>query len=123
MSVSFPIRAQVRPVAVSKTLATIAQQLADGLAAGKARESLWPRARKQLDELGAQYARVGSVITAVGELDTVDGKELVGDYKPDDIGIGIAQGTHPDIGENAVWIVVLMGERLSAGPTQLQPRP
>lgn len=103
---------EVRPVVVNAKLASAAQLLADGLAAGKSRDSLWPRVRKQIDSLGAQYARVGSVITAVGELDTVDGKELVGDYKPDDIGIGIAQGTHPDIGENAVWIVVLMAERV-----------
>jgi uncharacterized protein YkwD len=104
--------AKVRPVAVNARLASIAQQLADGLAAGKSRESLWPQAKKQLDAIGGSYQRVGSVITAVGELDTVDGKELVGDYKPDEIGVGIAQGTHPDIGENAVWIVVLMAERL-----------
>ena len=103
--------AKVRPVGVSVVLQATAQQLADGLAAGKSRDSLWPRARKQLDALGSQYQRVGSVITAVAELDTIDGKELVGEYQPDDIGVGIAQGTHPEIGENAVWIVVLMAER------------
>ena len=57
------------------------------------------------------FARVGSVVTAVADIDTVDGKELFGDYKPDAVGIGIAQGTHPYIGEGAVWIVVLMAER------------
>jgi hypothetical protein len=45
-------------------------------------------------------------------MDTLDGKQLVGDYKPDDIGIGIAQGTNPEIGENAIWIVILMAEKL-----------
>lgn len=112
----------VRHVNTSAVLASTAQQLADGLAAGKSRDSLWPRARKQLDALGNQYARVGSVITAVAELDTVDGKELVGDYKPDDIGIGIAQGTHPEIGDNAVWIVVLMAER-NPPPNRAPPSP
>ena len=57
------------------------------------------------------YSKVGSVITAVADLAAVDGKELVGDYRPDDIGVGIAQGTHPEIGEGAIWIVVLMAER------------
>jgi uncharacterized protein YkwD len=103
---------KVRQVSVNAKLASVAQQLADGLAAGKPRESLWPTAKKQLDAIGGNYGRVGSVITAVGELDTVDGKELVGEYKPDEIGVGIAQGTHPEIGEGAVWIVVLMAERL-----------
>jgi uncharacterized protein YkwD len=102
----------VRPVKINPKLSVTAQQLADGLAAGKSRDALWPIARRQLDALGNQYSRVGSVITAVSELDSLDGKQLVGDYKPDDIGIGIAQGTHPEIGEGAIWIVILMAEKL-----------
>jgi uncharacterized protein YkwD len=102
----------VRPVRRDARLSATAQQLADGLAAGKSRDVLWPIASRQLDSVGKQYARVGSVITAVSELDSLDGKELVGDYKPDDVGIGIAQGTHPEIGEGAIWIVILMAEKL-----------
>ena len=112
---------KVRRVAVNANLASVAQQLADGLAAGKSRDALWKTASKQLDALGGRYQRVGSVITAVAELELVDGKELVGEYKPDEIGIGIAQGTHPDIGDGAVWIVVLMAERLHPPPQQ-QPK-
>ncbi len=103
--------AGVRAVNVNIQLSSIAQQLADGLAIGKTRDQLWPGAHKRLETLNATYARVGSVITAVGELDTLDGKSLVGDYKPDEIGIGLAQGTHPEIGDGAIWIVILMAER------------
>ena len=70
-----------------------------------------PAARTELDKMAGGYSKVGSVITAVADLAAVDGKELVGDYRPDDIGVGIAQGTHPEIGEGAIWIVVLMAER------------
>ena len=108
--------ATVRPVVLDAKLAKIAQELAEGLATGHTRDSLWPVARKQLDSVGHQYARVGSVITAVAELETLDGKQLVGDDRPDDIGIGVAQGTHPDIGEGAIWIVILMAEKPSARP-------
>ena len=100
-----------RGVRVDAALASAAQKLASGLAAGKSRESLWAGVQSQLDGLGSRYGRVGSVITAVVETDTIDGASLIGDYKPEAIGVGVAQGTHPDLGEGAVWIVVLMGER------------
>lgn len=104
----------VRRIVVSPKLQGIAQELADGLAAGKSREALWPAARTKLDAGNTLYARVGSVVSAVAELEAIDGASLVGDYKPDDIGVGIAQGMHPEIGEGAIWIVVLMAERLPA---------
>lgn len=106
----------VRKVRLDDKLSSTAQQLADGLAQGKQQQQLWPVARHQLDALGNTYARVGSVITAVAELDPLDGKQLVGDYKPDDIGIGIAQGMSAEIGENAIWIVILMAEKLEPKP-------
>jgi hypothetical protein len=72
--------------------------------------------------MGNSYGRVGSVITAVSEMDTLDGKQLVGDYRPDDIGIGIAQGTHPEIGDGAIWIVILMAEKLDATHPMNDPK-
>jgi uncharacterized protein YkwD len=102
----------VRPVEVDTRLSDVAQDLADGLAAGKPRDSLWPGAKKKLDAFNRSYARVGSVTSAVADIDSVDGKQMLGDYKADAIGVGIAQGNHPDIGEGAVWIVVLMAEKL-----------
>ena len=102
----------MRPVVVNAKLQTVAQELAEGLASGKSRDQLWPGVRKRLDQGNTTYARVGSVVSAVADLEAIDGKQLVGDYKPDDIGVGIAQGNQPEIGESAIWIVVLMAERL-----------
>jgi uncharacterized protein YkwD len=101
-----------RPVGVDVRLSSVAQDLADGLAAGKTRDSLWPAAKKKLDAGNTSYARVASVITAMAELDTLDGQQLLGDYKADDVGIGIAQGSHPEIGDGAIWLVVLVAEKL-----------
>jgi hypothetical protein len=101
----------VRQLGVDPQLSTIAQGVADGLAAGQTRDTLWPAARKQLDAMPGRFARVGSLVTTVADLDGLDGKELLGQEKPDDIGVGVAQGPHPEIGDNAVWIVVLMAER------------
>jgi len=103
--------AEATPAANEARLTSIAQQLADALAAGKTREQAWPTVRKQVDGLGPGYARIGSVITAVADLSAIDAKSLVGDAKPDEIGVGVAQGTHPEIGEGAIWIVVLLAEK------------
>jgi uncharacterized protein YkwD len=101
----------VKPIGVDPRLTSIAQQLADQLAAGKTREQAYPTVRKQVDQLGAAYTKVGSVITAASELDSIEGSSVLGDSRPDMVGIGIAQGPHPDIGENAIWIVVLMAQK------------
>ncbi len=100
-----------KPVATSARLAAIAQQLADQLAAGKTREQAYPTVKKQVDALGSLYARVGSVITAAADLDSIDGGSLLGEAKTDDIGVGVAQGPHPEIGEGAMWIVVLLAQK------------
>ncbi len=100
-----------KQLTTSVRLSAIAQQLSDALAAGKTREQAYPLVKKQVDGLGAIYARVGSVITAAADLETIDGKSLIGDSVVDDIGIGIAQGPHPEIGEGAMWIVILMAQK------------
>jgi uncharacterized protein YkwD len=103
--------AVAKPIGNSARLAAIAQQLADALAAGKTRDQAYPLVKRQVDALGGMYARVGSVITAAAELETLDGKSLIGDSVVDDIGVGVAQGPHPEIGDGAMWIVVLLGQK------------
>ncbi len=101
----------VRPVTSNPKLDAIARDVALGLAAGKSRDQLWPTVKPRIDALGNLYGKVGSVVTAVSELDSIDGKELIGSYKPDEIGVGVAQGPHPEIGDNAIWLVVLLAEK------------
>ncbi|MEO8702538.1 MAG: CAP domain-containing protein [Kofleriaceae bacterium] len=101
----------VKQVGVNAKLVGIAQQLADELASGKTREQAYPAVKRQVDALGNLYQRVGSVITAASELDSIDGPAILGESRPDDVGIGIAQGVHPEIGEGAIWIVVLLAQK------------
>ncbi|MBL0218731.1 MAG: hypothetical protein IPQ07_33255 [Myxococcales bacterium] len=105
------LQATTKPVGTSVRLSAIAQQLSDALAAGKTRDQAYPQVKKEVDALGGLYVRVGSVITAAADLETLDGKSLIGESVIDDIGIGIAQGPHPEIGEGAMWIVVLMAQK------------
>ncbi|HEX7843890.1 MAG TPA: CAP domain-containing protein, partial [Kofleriaceae bacterium] len=89
----------------------LAQQLADGLAAGKSAEVAYRAISGRINGLGKVYQRVGSVITAVADLDTVDPAGLLGSSAGHEFGLGIGQGPHPQIGDNAIWIVVLLGNR------------
>ena len=102
---------RARPVATNARLTGIAQQLANAMASGKTRDEAYPAVKKQVDALGNVYARVGSVITAAADLDSIDGASLLGSGKTDDIGVGVAQGVHPEIGEGAMWIVVLLAQK------------
>ncbi|MBA3819372.1 MAG: CAP domain-containing protein, partial [Deltaproteobacteria bacterium] len=103
--------AKVHQVGSNAKLISIAQQLADQLAAGKTRDQAYPLVRRQVDALGNVYSRVGSVITAASELEAINGADLLGESRPSDIGVGIAQGPHPEIGDGAIWIVILLAHR------------
>ena len=92
-------------------LAGLAQQLADSLAAGSSRDAAYAKIKPQIDGLAKLYHRVGSVITATADVDTLDGKGLIGDVAAQDLGVGVAQGPHPEIGDHAIWVVVLFATR------------
>lgn len=115
--------ALARPqIAYAPKLATLAAQLATQLAAGSTREAAYASVKSQIDSLSAQYFRVGSVITATADIDNLDAPGLIGDIKADDLGVGIAQGPHPEIGERAVWVVVLFAmKRSGVRPPVTQP--
>lgn len=104
--------AAVRPrLGQTLRLANLAQRLAESLAAGSSRETAYASIKSQIDGLGRLYHRVGSVITATEDLDNLDVKGLLGDISADELGVGVGQGPHPDIGDNAIWVVILYATR------------
>jgi len=103
--------AAARPVPDIAGLDRLAQQLADGLAAGKSADAAYQAIGDQVKALAHLYLRVGRVISAVADLDRIDGAGLLGGEPVDELGVGIAQGPHPEIGDNAIWIVVLLASR------------
>jgi uncharacterized protein YkwD len=103
--------AAARSVPDTVGLDRLAQQLADGLAAGKSAEAAYQVIADQVSGLAHLYLRIGRVISAVADLDRIDGAGLLGDDPVDELGLGIAQGPHPEIGDNAIWVVVLLASR------------
>jgi uncharacterized protein YkwD len=96
-------------MATDVKLEAIAVELADALARGEERKAASARASKQLEKQASRFARVGSVITTVADLGVIDAQTLVGDVKATHVGIGIAQGTHDELGDGAVFVVLLLG--------------
>lgn len=103
--------AAVRAVGTNPVLTSIAHELAAELAAGKTREQAYAPRKSRVDALASQYTRVGSVIMTTADVETLDAPAILGDAKPDDIGVGIGQGSHPDIGDGAIYVVVLLATR------------
>jgi hypothetical protein len=103
---------QVRPVLDDPALDTIAMQLAADLARGVTTADAKAKATKALQPRAARYRRIGTVITAVSDLSSLSGQALFGDDATSShVGVGVAQGSHPDIGDGALWIVLLVGEQ------------
>jgi len=99
----------VKQLTSDTSLDRVARELAEALARGEDRKAASARASKSLDKVGGKYAKVGSVITTVADLDTLDAKVLVGDTIATHFGVGIAQGTHEELGEGAIFVVLLLG--------------
>lgn len=102
---------KVRNAGTDAVLEATAQKVAEKLASGVPRDKAMADAKRTLEGLANKYRRIGSVITAVADLDAITGDTLLGGYSPDEIGVGTAQGPHPDIGDGAIWIVLLLGEK------------
>lgn len=94
-------------------LSSYAQAFAERLAAGEPRDVAYQAIKAHIDSLGRTYRVVDRVITVTDDLETVDGARLFGSTTASDpeLGIGIAQGTDGELGDNAIWVVVLAAER------------
>lgn len=98
-----------RQIPRAPALERIAQRIAEGLAKGKSRERAWDPVSAEVGALNKTYTKVGSVITAASDVGTLDPAELLSGVV-DELGIGIAQGPHPQLGDGATWVVLLLGE-------------
>jgi len=103
--------AAVHAAGEDPALTGIAQDLASAMAKGQSREQAYAPLRSRVDALARRYARVASVITTIADVDTLDGASILGGARPEEIGIGVGQGAHPELGEGAIYVVVLLGTR------------
>jgi uncharacterized protein YkwD len=67
------------------------------------------RAGGSLRRFAMLFRRVGGVMAVVSTLDEASTLEPTFDPDLDFVGIGVAQGTRPDVGENAIAVVIMLG--------------
>ena len=92
-------------------LSELAQRLAGALADGEAFDMAYQRIKHPIDGLGRSYQRVATVIRTTANLDSLDGADLLGGSAAEEAGLGIAQGPHPEFGDSAIWVVLLLADR------------
>ena len=99
-----------RDVAWDKALATLAQEYADNLASGMSANTAARNTSKKLDDLANRYRRVTSGVTTVVDVESFDSEAVLSDQRITHYGLGVAKGTHKELGDNALFIVVLLGQ-------------
>jgi len=67
------------------------------------------RAGGSMRRFAMLFRRVGGVMAVVSTLDEASTLEPTFDPELDFVGIGVAQGTRPDVGENAIAVVIMLG--------------
>ncbi|HSI05848.1 MAG TPA: hypothetical protein VLC93_15285, partial [Myxococcota bacterium] len=101
-------RSKLAPLASDKALDSLAQSFAVALArsGGEAKPPSLERAARR-------YATVTTEIVVVADADRASSERLLR-HGATAIGIGVAQGRHPQLGDNAVYVVIMIGHRGSS---------
>ena len=97
-----------RAITADPALDRIALRYATALASGVDRKRAGDQATADVNAIGASYRQATSVVTTVTDLDAVEADAIVGGTTVNRLGVGLAQGPHPDLGPGAYWIVVIM---------------
>ncbi len=100
--------ADVRALDADAALDRVARTYAEDLAAGIAAREASRRASKSLEGMSQRYRRIASVVTTVADLAAIDAADLLDGAMATHVGVGIAQGSHPELGEGAIYVVLLL---------------
>lgn len=102
---------KLKPMTSSPDLQVIAQKFAAAIARGVSTKDASARASKSLDVNRGGFARVSTLVTTVADIASFNPKGALGGAAVRYMGVGIAQGDHPVMGDGAIYIVVLLGEQ------------
>lgn len=96
-------------VAHDQALSALSQEYADALVAGEPAAQIAARQSKKLDAFGARYRKVTTSVIAVADVEAFDAQQAIGDAAVTHYGLGLARGAHEELGDRALFIVMLLG--------------
>ena len=99
--------AHLRALGEDAALRAVADRYAAALATGQSREAAGKEADAELDSLADRFTQVLTIVAVTGDpSDSVRSNVL--DASARSFGLGLAQGPHPDLGEGAFYVVILL---------------
>ena len=101
----------IKAMTSSSELRQVAQTFASELARGVTTDEASKRASKSLDTAARGFSRVSTLVTAVANVKAFDPSGSLGGAQVSHFGIGVAQGDHAVMGEGAIYVVVLLGQK------------
>ena len=97
-------------------LERVAREFAAKLAAGAKVDDVWPEMESHLSQVDRKYVKFRYSVTKLSALDALPRdrmvEKLLNGQTADDIGVAVAQAPHPEVGNGAIWVVVVYGEEM-----------
>jgi hypothetical protein len=92
-------------------LAALAQKCADDVAGGMSVKEASKRANRGAELLASRYRLAVTGVVAVASVDAFSAEGALVDKTITDYGLGVAQGPHAEIGEHAIYVVLVLAKR------------
>jgi hypothetical protein len=97
-----------RKVGQDQELSRLAQEYADALMTAEPAAEISARLSKKLDGFAPRYRKVTTSVIAVADVEAFDAQQHIGDPAVSHYGMGLARGAHAELGDNALFIVLLL---------------
>ncbi len=91
-------------------LAGLAQAQADQIARGMSATDAAAQAAARAKPLGKKFARVSTALVTLARISAFDPADVLTDKTWTHYGIGLAQGPHPELGDNAIHVVLVLAQ-------------
>jgi uncharacterized protein YkwD len=97
-----------RKVAEDQGLSHLAQEYADAIMTNEPPAEISARTSKKLDGFASRFRKVTTSVIAVADVDGFDAQQAIGDPAVTHYGMGLARGAHAELGDDALFIVLLL---------------